>query len=192
MNVSWCSWFCWCSCLMLLCSPLFPVLTRLQVLQCRSISGIIVSRIDQTWNDLTDAMPSDDEKDWIELDGEATQQSTWKADVARNWIVDSWLPRVRWLPRRFRKPKRQRSDNNHAIRKWWLDPWVLEEIREQLKHCICNDEEWMQCDHREFKNCNESSEEIELEKGFWNHLEFFRNWTWWLPHFNQSTIMCLW
>jgi len=42
---------------------------------------------------------------------------------------------------------------------------VLEEIREQLKHCICDDKEWMQCDRREFENCDESSDKIELEKG---------------------------
>ena len=52
------------------------VLPCLQALQCWSISGIIVSQTDQTWNNLTEAMPLDDEKDWIELDGEATQQST--------------------------------------------------------------------------------------------------------------------
>ena len=52
-----------------------PSFTSIAV-SVNKISGIIVSRTERTWNDLTEAMPLDDEKDWIELDGEATQQST--------------------------------------------------------------------------------------------------------------------
>ena len=70
-----CSCVFWC-----LYSPSFwmlmMVLPSLRALQCWSISGIIVSWTDCTWNNLTESIPSDVGRDWIELDREATQQST--------------------------------------------------------------------------------------------------------------------
>ena len=79
----------------------------------------------------------------------------WKADCIRTEKI------VGWLPRRFAKPNLNRSNNNHAIWKWFDNCSAWESGK---KHNNNQSKEWKEFAQWEFKICCECSREIHSQK----------------------------